>query len=66
MTTGENWAAAELRGLRAGRFRPGAWQRFFSAAFRRTTETKQARPELARQARTWSAAGLCTGIAICA
>jgi hypothetical protein len=66
MTTGERWAAAELHESRAGRFRTRAWQRFLSAAFGRATETRHARPELARQARIWSAAGLSTGIAVCA
>jgi hypothetical protein len=66
MTTGEQWAAAELHKLRAGRYRPDAWRHFFSSAFRRATETRQARPALARQARIWSAAGLSTGIAACA
>jgi phosphatidylglycerophosphate synthase len=66
MTTGERWAVAELRELHAGRFRPRAWQRFLSASFQRATATRQARPELARQARIWSAAGLCAGIAVCA
>jgi phosphatidylglycerophosphate synthase len=66
MTTGERWAAAELGELRAGRFRPRAWQRFLSASFHRARAARQARPELARQARIWSAAGLSTGIAVCA
>jgi phosphatidylglycerophosphate synthase len=66
MTTGEHWAAAELHELRSGHFRVGAWQRFLSAAFCRAAATRQARPQLARQARIWSAAGLSTGIATCA
>ena len=66
MTTGEQWAAAELDELRAGRFHPCAWQRFLSASLERATETRRARPELARQARIWSAAGLVAGLAVCA
>jgi phosphatidylglycerophosphate synthase len=66
MTDGERWAAAELDSLRAARFRPLAWSRFLGASFRRATETRKARPELARQARTWSATGLIAGIAVCA
>jgi phosphatidylglycerophosphate synthase len=66
MTSGERWAVAELGELRVGGFRPHGWQRFVSASFQRAAATRQARPELARQARIWSAVGLCAGIAVCA
>lgn len=66
MTTGEQWAAGELDALRADRFHPRAWRRFLSASFARSAEARQARPDLVRQARIWSAAGLGAGLAICA
>lgn len=66
MTTGEQWAATELNELRACRFHPRAWRRFLSASFERATQTRQDRPQLARQARIWSAAGLGAGLLVCA
>ncbi len=65
MTSGEQWAAAELEELRARRFAPWAWTHLLSASFTRAAETRKARPRLTRQARTWSAAGLCAGVAVC-
>jgi phosphatidylglycerophosphate synthase len=61
MTAGERWAADELLALRASAFRPAAWQRFLSASFRRATESRRARPNVARQARAWAAAALLVG-----
>ena len=63
MTSGERWAADELDGLRAGRFRPGVWARFLRASFARAADTRRARPELARQARIWSTVGLASALA---
>jgi hypothetical protein len=61
MTAGEQWASEQLLALRAARFRPRAWARFVSASLSRSHDTREARPRLARQARTWSAAGLVAG-----
>jgi phosphatidylglycerophosphate synthase len=63
MTAGERWAADELLALRAAGFRPPAWRRFLAASFRRSRDTRHARPQLARQARAWSITGLITGLA---
>jgi phosphatidylglycerophosphate synthase len=64
MTTGEQWAADQLDALRADRFTPLAWARFLGASFRRAADTRRARPQLARQARTWSIIGLSADLAI--
>ena len=63
MTSGEQWAAEELDALRADRYGPRAWTRFLRASFRRAADVRRARPELARQARAWSAVGLVSGVA---
>ena len=65
MTSGERWAADQLEILRAARFTPRAWIRFLAESFARAGETRRARPQLARQARTWSAIGLLGGIGAC-
>jgi phosphatidylglycerophosphate synthase len=65
MTGGEQWAAAELDRLRAAGFRPNAWWRFLDESFGKAAEARLARPALARQARLWSASGLCAGIVAC-
>jgi phosphatidylglycerophosphate synthase len=62
MTAGERWAESELELLRAGRLRPRAWARFLVASWRRAAATRQARPELARQARGWAISGLVAGL----
>ena len=66
MTNGEQWAAAELDALRAGRFGPRAWWHFLRASFRRAKETRRNKPELVSQSRIWSAAGLGIGMTVCA
>lgn len=65
MTGGERWASEQLDALRAGRFAPRAWNRFLSASFRRAADTRRAREQLVRQARTWSLVGAFAGIAAC-
>ncbi|HEX8074458.1 MAG TPA: CDP-alcohol phosphatidyltransferase family protein [Thermoleophilaceae bacterium] len=57
MTEGELWARRETSALRDAGFRPAAVRRFLAASFRRAGERRAARPELARQARVWTAAG---------
>ena len=57
MTSGEQWAQAELRRLRARRFTPAAVVAFLAASERRADEVRRARPALARRARRWELAG---------
>ncbi len=64
MTDGEQWAAEQLDALRSDRFVPMAWARFLGASFRRAAENRRARPQLARQARTWSVVGVSADLAI--
>jgi phosphatidylglycerophosphate synthase len=64
MTPGEQWTAEQLDALRADRFTQMAWARFLSASFRRAADTRRARPQLARQARSWSIIGLSADLAI--
>jgi phosphatidylglycerophosphate synthase len=58
LTEGEAWSRELLDRLRADRFTPGAWGRFFDDAFRRSRVVRARRPELVRQSRTWGAVGL--------
>jgi len=57
VTSGEQWAQAELRHLRARRFTPAAVVAFLAASERRADEVRRARPALARRARRWELAG---------
>ena len=57
MTSGEQWAQAELRQLRARRFTPAAVVAFLAASERRADDVRRARPALARRARRWELAG---------
>jgi phosphatidylglycerophosphate synthase len=57
VTSGEQWAQAELRQLRARRFTPAAVVGFLAASERRADEVRRARPALARRARRWELAG---------
>ena len=57
MTDGERWARAALQRLQDGGYSPAAWLRFIAESRARATETRQARPLLARQARRWGAVG---------
>ncbi|MDX6647397.1 MAG: CDP-alcohol phosphatidyltransferase, partial [Miltoncostaeaceae bacterium] len=56
-TDGERWAREALADLRAGRFGARAWLGFLAASGRRAGERARARPDLAREALLWSAAG---------
>ena len=66
MTDGERWASEQLDALRAGRFRLRPWTRFLGVSFARAADTRRARPQLARQARAWSIAGLVGALAVSA
>lgn len=57
MTSGEQWARAELRYLHARRFTPAAVVGFLVASGRRADEVRRARPALARRARRWELGG---------
>jgi phosphatidylglycerophosphate synthase len=57
VTSGEQWAQAELRQLRARRFTPAAVVAFLAASERRADDVRRARPALARRARRWELAG---------
>ncbi len=57
LTAGELWARSALQHLRAARFTPRSICAFLGESQRRTGETRAARPELARRARWWTAAG---------
>jgi phosphatidylglycerophosphate synthase len=63
MTAGEQWTSEQLLALRAAGFRLGAWVRFVAASLERASDTRRARPELARQAHRWAAAGLLAQLA---
>jgi phosphatidylglycerophosphate synthase len=56
-TEGERWSERELQALLADRFAPRAIGRFLLRSQRRAADVRRARPELARQARRWTAAG---------
>ena len=57
LTEGERWARTELERLIDRRFSPAAVAGFLAASFRRSADIRRARPELARQARRWTAIG---------
>jgi phosphatidylglycerophosphate synthase len=57
LTEGEQWSHDLLDRLRADGFTPGAWRRFFAAAFRRARVVRSRRPELVAQSRAWGLAG---------
>jgi phosphatidylglycerophosphate synthase len=57
LTEGELWAREQLAALLAARFTPAAIGRFLIASQRRTNQVRAARPELARRAWGWMAAG---------
>jgi phosphatidylglycerophosphate synthase len=56
-TGGERWTSEQLDALRAAGFSPTAVARFLGASRSRAAEVRAARPELTRQARTWTALG---------
>jgi hypothetical protein len=57
LTEGELWSRELLDRLRAERFTPGAWRRFFGDGFRRARVTRARRPALVAQSRAWGLAG---------
>src|SRR3954451_4300305 len=58
LTEGERWSRDLLDRLRAERFTPGAWRRFFGDGFQRARVTRGRRPELVAQSRAWGRVGL--------
>lgn len=56
-TEGERWTREQLELLLGARFTPRAVASFLVASQRRASDVRAARPELARQARTWTAVG---------
>ena len=56
-TEGERWTREQLERLLGARFTPRAVTAFLVASQRRASDVRAARPELARQARTWTAIG---------
>jgi phosphatidylglycerophosphate synthase len=56
-TAGERWTHDELERLRAARFSPPAVVAFLAASHRRAGEARAQRPDVARQAHAWRAAG---------
>lgn len=57
LTDGEGWTREQLETLRRGRFTPAPCVRFLHSAFTRAAAVRGERPELAAQARLWSAIG---------
>lgn len=66
LTDGERWTARELSRLRGGRYRPSAWLAFLRRSLDRSRENRLERPQIARQARVWGAAGAAAWVAACA
>jgi phosphatidylglycerophosphate synthase len=66
LTEGELWAREQLEQLLRARFTPAAWVRFLAASFRRSAQVRAARPEHARRAYAWLAAGGATWVALAA
>jgi phosphatidylglycerophosphate synthase len=62
LTEGEQWSRDLLDRLRAERFTPGAWRRFFGDGFQRARRTRARRPQLVAQSRTWGLAGLAAAL----
>ncbi|HEX4109743.1 MAG TPA: CDP-alcohol phosphatidyltransferase family protein [Solirubrobacteraceae bacterium] len=56
-TDGQHWTREQLATLRGGGYSPAAVGRFLLASQRRANQVRAARPELARQAQRWCAAG---------
>lgn len=57
LTAGEAWTREQLAQLRERRFSPAAVVHFLAASQRRAGDVRAARPEVARRARLWTAAG---------
>jgi phosphatidylglycerophosphate synthase len=64
LTEGERWAREQLAELLRRRFTPPAIAAFLAASQRRANDVRRARPELARQAWTWSAGGAAAWLAL--
>lgn len=64
LTEGARWASEELERLKAARFSPVAVARFLAASGARAGAVRRARPELARQAWGWMAAGGATWVGL--
>jgi hypothetical protein len=62
LTEGEQWSRDLLDRLRAERFTPGAWRRFFGDGFQRARRTRARRPQLVAQSRAWGLAGLAAAL----
>lgn len=63
LTEGERWTRDQLERLRARRFSPPAVARFLVASWRRSSEVRRQRPELARRAYLWLGLGALAYIA---
>jgi phosphatidylglycerophosphate synthase len=57
LTDGERWTREQLAALRDRRFAPRAFAAFLCASQARANDVRAARPELARQAWSWSTLG---------
>jgi phosphatidylglycerophosphate synthase len=66
MTEGERWAREQLALLLARRFAPRAVVRFLWASWRRSSEVRRARPELAWRAWSWAGVGAGAWVALAA
>jgi phosphatidylglycerophosphate synthase len=65
LTEGEWWTREQLERLRRDGYRPSAWAEFIRASMRRSADTRDARPALARQARRWEIAGAAAWVGAC-
>jgi phosphatidylglycerophosphate synthase len=63
VTDGERWTREQLACLRGGSFSPRALAAFLAASQARANHVRATRPELARQAQRWSAAGAAAWLA---
>jgi hypothetical protein len=61
LTEGERWVREELERLR---FTPAGFGRFLLASWRRSTQIRRERPELARRAWTWMGVGAVLYVAV--
>lgn len=66
MSDGDAWAQELLRALRADRYRPGAWMRFFARSFERARSVRNARRREHRQVLLVGAAGAAAWSAVAA
>jgi phosphatidylglycerophosphate synthase len=66
LTEGERWAREQLEALLARRFAPPAIGRFLWSSWRRSAAVRRERPQLARRAWAWMAAGALAWLALAA